>query len=540
MVSRREWRWVLAVGVAALALTSIPYLLGLALQTEDRIFGGFVYAVEDAYSYLAKMREGTEGAWLFHIVYTPEPHPGTLFFPFHLLLGKLAALLPGTDLTAKLVWTYHGARLLFGMGLLFTVYRFLAAFTPQIAVRRPAFLLIAFGGGLGWFLIGLGHPDWLGSLPLDLILPEGFTFLVLYGFPHIALARTLFLLGLLLLLRAWGVMAEPFGAHARPPLPASRLALLAGLAWLGMGLIVPLYVPVAWAATGGIAAALAIRRRPLPWREMGLAALCGTISAPIVVYSGWVFSSNPVYAAWAAQNRILSPHPAHYLLAFGPPLVLSTLIAPRVWREKRPTWALLAWVGIVPFLVYLPFNLQRRLVEGVQVPLSLLAARAAVEIPRSDRLRRALVAGLLVLLLPTGLLLVAGNSLALLPRPAPVFRDAAEVEMLDWLGEVTEPADVVLAAYATGNYLPARAGARAFVGHGPETVRFEEKRALVARFFNPLTDDGWRKDLLAEYGVDWVVWGPAERALGGFNPSTAPYLRRVYWADGYGVFRAEW
>jgi len=69
--------------------------------------------------------------------------------------------------------------------------RSIAAFTASAAIRRVAFLLITFGGGLGWVLMLAGQPNWLGSPPLDLILPEGFTFLVLYAMPHIALARTL-------------------------------------------------------------------------------------------------------------------------------------------------------------------------------------------------------------------------------------------------------------------------------------------------------------------------------------------------------------
>mgnify|MGYP003935436743 CR=1 FL=1 len=73
----------------ALAITAIPYVVGAAMATDERIFGGFVYAVEDGYSYLAKMRQGAEGAWLFHVPYTPEPHPGALVYPFYLLIGKI-------------------------------------------------------------------------------------------------------------------------------------------------------------------------------------------------------------------------------------------------------------------------------------------------------------------------------------------------------------------------------------------------------------------------------------------------------------------
>ena len=258
MITKREWRWVLAVGVVALALTSVPYLLGIALQSDRQLFGGFVYGVEDGYSYLAKMRQGAEGSWLFHIAYTSEPHPGTFFFPFHLLLGKLASLLPGPDLTARMVWTYHGARLILGMFLLLTTYRFLAAFTPDVRVRRLAFSLVTFGGGLGWLLILFGYENWLGSFPLDLILPEGFAFLVLFAFPHIALAQSLLLWGALFLLRTWGVGAEGWGTVC-----GSRFAcaVLAGLSWLLMGLVVPFYVLVAWAVTGAVWLALYEKRR---------------------------------------------------------------------------------------------------------------------------------------------------------------------------------------------------------------------------------------------------------------------------------------
>ena len=550
--SAREWRFVLAFSILALAITSIPYVLGAALATESRVFGGFVYAVEDCYSYLAKMRQGAEGAWLFHVAYTPEPHPGALFFPFHLLLGKVAALVPGGDLTARMVWVYHAARVACGLVLLLAVYRFLAEFTERVAVRRLAWLMVTFGGGLGWLLVALRQPDWLGSVPLDFILPEGFTFLVLYAFPHIALARALLLTGLLSLLKAWHLPSPPPPTtkyrtrnthHAtRFTFHVSRLpcsVLLPGLAWLLMGLIVPFYVAVAWAVMGAAWLALAVRERRLPWREGLAAGGAALVSAPIVAYSAWVFSTDPVYATWAAQNRILSPHPLHYLAAYGVPLVLAGVAVRSTWREERSGWLALAWVGVVPVLVYLPFNLQRRLVEGVQVPLSLLAALGLARLKWQGVRLRVVSGVLLVVLSLTNVMLVAGNCLSLAGRAAPIYREAEEVSALDWLNGQVEPGDVVLAAYETGNYLPARVGARAFVGLGPESVRADEKKALVARFFDATTGDDWRQQLLAQYGVDYVFWGPAERALGGFDVGHASYLKQLYSVGEYAVFEVR-
>jgi uncharacterized membrane protein len=94
----------------------------------------------------------------------------------------------------------------------------------------------------------------------------------------------------------------------------------------------------------------------------------------------------------------------------------------------------------------------------------------------------------------------------------------------------------VLASYGTGNYLPARVGARVFVGHGPESVNAEQKKMLVARFFGGSADDAWRQRLLDEYSVSFVFWGPGERALGTFEPVGAGYLEPVYERDDYAVF----
>jgi hypothetical protein len=581
VVTGREWRWVFSVSLVALAATCVPYLLGWSLETPDRVFGGCILLLEDSYSYLAKMRQGAEGAWLFHIAYTPEPHRGTLFFPFHLLLGKVAALLPGGTLAARMVWVYHGARVAFGLVLLVTVYRFLAACTERVPVRRLAWLMVTFGGGLGWLLVALGQPNWLGSTPLDFYLPEGFTFLVLYGFPHIALSRTLLLWGLLFLLKAWHehpksrahtpnqvsrtthhalrithhasrithrvsrfthhvsrlthhVLRITYHTSRRPAL---KWAVLSGFLWLAMALIVPFYVAVAWAVTGAAWLALGLRRRRVLFREGALAGVAALVPVPVVAYSAWAFTTDPVYATWAAQNQILSPHPFHYLAAYGIPLLLAAFAVQEAWGRERWGWLALAWVGAVPVLVYLPFNLQRRLIEGVQVPLSLLAAWGAMRLYRLGR--RRLVTGLLAAMLPTTLVLLIGSSAWVCARPWPIFRDADEIATLDWLDGRSQPNDVILATHDTGAYLPVRVGGRAFLGHGLETVGAAEKERLVAHFFGATADDAWRRQLLTQYGIDYVFWGPQEQRLGPFDPYTAPYLRLAYEADGYAIFEVQ-
>ena len=552
VVTPAEWRWVVAAGLLVVASTCVPYVMACLRETPERTFGGCILLVEDCYSYLAKMRQGADGAWLFHIPYTPERHPGSLFFISYLLLGKIATLLPGDDLTKNIVVVYHLARVAFGMGLLLTVYRFLAVLTGSLLTRRLAWMMVAWGGGLGWLLTAVGRIRWLGDLPLDLYFPEGFAFIALLGFPHVAAAQSLLLAGFLCLLHAWRTGVTSNDAHAvalgpevsgvdhSPCSSSIKWAALTGLVWLLMGSIAPFYVPVAWVVAGGAWLTLCLRQRPTVaprWREAWLAALAVLVSAPTVIYSAWVFISDPVYGAWAAQNQIRSPHPLHYLAAYGMPLALAAFAVRDIWRDEGWAWLAVSWVAVVPLLSYLPVNVQLRLTTGIQVPLSLLAAQGAVRLWRGGR--RWLALPLVAPMIPTNLFLLASSSVWMMVCPSPSFRDTSEIAALDWLATRSRTDGVVLTAYETGAYLPVRVNARALVGHDLEAKDADRKRALVDRFFDATEDDEWRQRFLAQYSIDYVLWGPPERNAGEFDPNAASYLQQAHKAEGYVVFSVE-
>jgi hypothetical protein len=307
-----------------------------------------------------------------------------------------------------------------------------------------------------------------------------------------------------------------------------------------MGIIVPFYVAVAWTVAGTLWLTLSVRQQPgfsFRWREGMVASLAALISAPVVAYSAYVFTRDPVYATWAAQNQIPSPHPVHYLAAYGLPLVLAAFAARATWRDDGWGWIALSWVAVVPLLVYLPVNLQLRLATSVQIPLSLLAARGTARLWRERR--RWLALSLLAPMVPTSWFMLTSSAAWMISRPAPSFRDTAEVVTMDWLDAHAEPDAVVLTAYATGAYLPARVNARVLVGHDLEAANAGKKNELVARFFDTTAEESWRKAFLTTYSVDYVFWGPVERHLGEFDPRGASYLDQVYDVKPYAVFAVK-
>jgi hypothetical protein len=538
-VTRREWRWVLIWIAVALIVTSVPYLVGWLRSTPDKVFGGSAFAIEDGYSYLSKMKQGADGLWLFELPYTSEAHTPTIFYIFHLLLGKISAL---TGLSTPLV--YHLARLLFDAILLAVLYRFIAMFTAWRPVRRLAFLLVMLSGGLGWLLILTGQVNWLDSAPLDLISPEAYTFLILYAFPHLALARTLLLLGLIAL---W-----------RNPTARRRNAVLAGGCWLGMGLIVPFYVAVIGAIVIVGLIAEAITARKVEWRNVGLAALAGFIAAPPLIYTFIIVATDPIWAVWARQLVILSPHPLHYLLGYALLGVFAIIGLVKTWQRRVIDPKLIGWLIAVPLLIYLPFNSQRRLIEGWQIPLAICAAVGLVYVvlPAWSRsrlvkrltqhrrytvhgLRRWFIAGVLLLSVTTYVLMLVEQTTRMIAQVDLGFRDGAEVVALRWLDHRVTNEDVILSSYNTGNFLPVLVGAKAFLGHGPETASSNEKLKLVAQFYDSATPNEWRREFLRQWPITYVFFGPLEKKIGQFDPAQADYLKLEYDQAGYRIYRVS-
>ncbi|MEO8395485.1 MAG: hypothetical protein ABI700_21000, partial [Chloroflexota bacterium] len=188
-MSRTEWRNVLLLALTVVVITTAPYLVAWSKQNDDWRFSGFLFGVEDGNSYIGKMRLGARGVWDFFLFYTPEAHDGVplVFLPY-IIPGQIVGHFIGdTDpaLTPALIVTYHLMQAIFDALLVVVVYRFAAAFLDQPRDRLIATILATLGGGLGWYLSLTGQ----SALPADFYIPEGFSFLILFGLPHLALAR---------------------------------------------------------------------------------------------------------------------------------------------------------------------------------------------------------------------------------------------------------------------------------------------------------------------------------------------------------------
>jgi hypothetical protein len=532
-VSRREWLYVLLYTLFVLTLTTLPYVQAWYAQGDDWRFGGLLFGAEDGYSYLAKMRAGARGMWDFQLLYTSEPHAGApLVYLHYLLPGQIVGLfMSETDpaIAPVLAGIYHLLRLAFDTLLIVVMYRFIAAFLRPPAARLTALVLATLGGGFGWVLALLGT----GILPPEFYIPEGFTFLILFGLPHLALARAALLGGLLLFMDS--LDRERWLGRA----------VLAGVVWLVVGLVVPFFLGVLYAVLGAWGLAFWLRCRAFPLAFARCALVAAGITAPLLGYYAILFSTNPAFAIWSAQNDLPSPPLWHYLLAYIV-LLLPALVGIRwAWRCARLSarFALpVAWIIVALPLVYLPISVQRRLSEAVLVPLAILAsAGLAAWVRRGLSFRRRFVPAalaLIVIVSMSSLLFVVGSlGVAIHPAP-PLFRPVEELAAFDWLNNHAPPDAVVLASVPTGNVLPVYAHVRVHMGHGPETLHWQAKTRDVERFFGDAMTADERRALFEQYGIDYVFYGPLERALAPLpdSPAWADDLALIYEEVGYQIY----
>lgn len=529
----KERRAILWLSAALVLATFLPYLAGYFRTGPDWVYTGFVFGVEDGNSYIAKMLSGSAGAWLFRTPYTAYPQRGFLAFLPYILMGKLAAP-PGAH--AQLAALFHLYRALGGVLMLLASYDFAGVFIRQAGGRRLAAVLAVAGGGLGWLAL-LGVKDiWQQDLPLEFYSPESFGFLSLYGIPHLAAARALLL---------WGLVG-----YLRPQAGGFSLkdAVKSGLLWLGLGLLQPLTVVVGWAVLGAQLTVYAAVRWPAEknlraalqgeWLvQLKKALVIVLISSPLVVYTALSFMTDPFLREWGRQNLILSPPLLDYGMAYALLLPLAAFGAYRMARPASLKASLLfGWLLIFPLLAYAPYNLQRRLPEGIWAVICVLAVLGLERLPAGGRRWAGPALGLSFL---PALALLLGGVLAVWQPSTPLFRPAQEVRAFEALAEYANPNDVVLADYARSNALAAWAPVRTLTGHGPESIRLKEVLPRVERFFSREANDRERQELIEEFAVRYVLsvsstGDPQAASLAG-----APYLTKIYDAGGYQIYTAN-
>jgi len=257
-----------------------------------------------------------------------------------------------------------------------------------------------------------------------------------------------------------------------------------------------------------------------------------------VIYNFASFQLNSYLKGWSEQNIISSPPVTDYLLGYAILLPLIFVGILRVLRSQMYGKEILfGWIILLPFLVYVPNNLQRRLAEGSWVPLVVLCLLSLKDLKINNS--KWIHGWLLLSFLSTFMFLVGG--VIIIFRPAlPLYRTSLEVDAFEELRNHVLAGQVVLADFDTSNAIPAWVPVRTLIGHGPESLNLATLKPRVDLFFHPETTDLERVSLIKQFHISYIIYGPIERSLGNWDPGSLPYLVPIIQKGAIQIYKVDY
>jgi len=502
VMRRRSWVW-LAGSAVLLTVVLAPYLVAWRAQPSGFVFSGFLVNPVDGFSYLAKMRQGWGGAWLFHLPYAAEPGAGSLLFLYYLFLGHVQRGLGGAPEVV-----YHSARLGGTAAMLGAAYLFYRTTLPDSGARRWAMALTLFGSGLGWIALGSGR------LPVDLWVPEAIPFFSAYANAHFPVAAAAMLIAMTMLCAPDLRRAVRWGGAGSSGLVLAAVQPFAVVSVAAVGLV--------WGAWTRLRPRTDAPADDVQRQQFAAALVFLAASVPWLVYDAWVTSVQPSLAAWSAQNLTPTPPLADVLLGYGVVLGLA-LASVFVVRQQATSGGrlLVAWLTVGLFLVFAPFGLQRRMLLGMFFPTAGLAGLVFADLVAGGGWRRLLATLLFVLCLPSNLVVLTATLSGALTQEPELVMGSAERAAYAWIADEIPQRSLILAGEVTGNRLPAYADVRVRYGHPFETPRAADELAWVESIYRSSAP---AEDVLEEMhgrAIDYVYVGPRERTMGALTWLTA-------------------
>jgi hypothetical protein len=501
--------------VTLLVLGFLPFVLVAFAQSprSEWAFMGVLHEHVESSTALARMKQGENGQWLTHLLFTPEPHLSALVQPLYPLLGQLSRFSFNS-----LSVVFHVTRLLATATMFLAVYQLGATIWLRIRSRRVFFVVASAGSGLGWLVSVLTGE----ALTLDFTSPHAFPFYASLVNVHYPLALTF----VALLVAVMITVLRPRYEQGQDPnvqnggavvvFAVVALMFLYPEAMLPLGGAFVLCLAVAWWQ------ARRLNASDLRWISWLLIP-----ALPIGTYYALTLFSNPFIAQWVRQQDTPTISLPFFLLGLGLPLVVALPAIGRALKrfEADGDRFMLLWLGLMLLGYVLPVSIHEHFIFGLMLPVAYFVTRALDEFWFHYISRRYRSVVFVVGVPSFALSLLFALFIPILPllfqRPQDnLVLETDYLAAFQWLDTVANDTDVVLASPDVSLWIPSQLGARVVYGHPKETMFPAAKRAVVNQWYSATETAtcqqlrGVQRAALGYYWVDFAILGPRERALG--------------------------
>lgn len=223
-----------------------------------------------------------------------------------------------------------------------------------------------------------------------------------------------------------------------------------------------------------------------------------------------------------------------------------------------------AWVVATIIVLLIPVSFQRKMIEGLHLPLCILAGLAvswlASLITTNLRLqgkhKHAMerlvltVCAVTVFCIPSNALFVSqclqsvktNNEQLLRVLQPPIYLDPPIAQAMQWLGHNAGRDDVMVSSSLMGSYIPTYCPAKVWIGHWAETLHFQDRLRDLDAIFGTTNPEALLA-ALRQRGISLVFCSQWEQALapgepnGRWQQAADEVLQKVYDENGVRIYR---
>ena len=317
-----------------------------------------------------------------------------------------------------------------------------------------------------------------------------------------------------------------------------RYSLGAGIACLFLLWFHPFNGPTVYLVLATYLVILFFWRRKIYWLYLKHYFILTIIPIPVVLYLYLLSQADWVIQQWSAQNILPSPSIWMYVIGYGFILLLAL---GGLWISlKKPDnkrFFLVAWLVTSAMLLYIPLTFQRRMSEGLHIPLAILASLAIFHIVdqlnikgNSLNIKKFGFIMFLFVFLPLSNIQILGQDIYLYQtkKTLPYYLYKEEVAAMHWLKQNIRQNEIIFSSYYMGNYIPAYSGRIVWIGHGPQTIDLPAKKIVNDWFWQSDEEADNKYTFLKSENIDYVFYGRKEREIGSYNPDNKNYLEKVF------------
>lgn len=520
-IIKSEWLFVAIISLIIAIIVISPYLYGYLTTPSNMIFTGVTF--DQDYSYFSMMEQAKNGHVLFKNLYTGEDHQAIFFRPLFLAMGLFAKYAHLENFVV-----FHLFKLIFIIIFIFVVYRFIAIFLTEKIQRQICLIILLFSSGLGF----LGQ-RLFGYLSSDLWIPESQTFASFFTQPHFVLSQILILLCFIFILNK-----------------KLKFAAYAGLANLLLGLEHPFDLPITLGIPFIYFIILYFWKKDLRLKNY---LIYFFISLIPIIYQLASLKIEPIAKSWNDQNILLSPSIFSWIIGYGAVIILAVIGFAKFFKTKSQNLLFInLWAIINLILLYLPVNFQRRMSEGLHIPLTILATIGLLmaynylnQFVKKEKIfsyiPKAVFLWLVVLALPfTNINRVANIFDHYAKAKAlPYYFDQDFYQAIKYFNEQKINDQIILAAPKNGPFIAGLTNNKVYLGFIFQTKDYFLKKDTVAWFFRDNKKIKQKLDFLQKRNINYILYGPEERKLGNLDLNNKQFSQQIYQNNNYIIYRIK-